>query len=456
MIQSRVERPAGRTKYPVLALLLAALLSASLMLTPKPAHAADLTVNNNVDPGDGACNSSCTLRDAILAANANTGADTIRFDILNIPGTDVKTIRPNSALPAISEQVTIDGYTQPGASPNTLAKSSNAKLMVELDGTNAGESANGLTIRADDVVVRGLAINRFSREGVFVSEGRDALSGQPFEPSRVKVEGNFIGTDATGTLDRGNGFSGVSLSPGENSTVGGTSPAARNVISGNGLEGVRITGDFNRANDNRVEGNLIGTKKDGVSALGNDGHGLIVGSLRNTVGGTTLGAANTIAFNGDDGVLIFGRFDPVLGNSIFSNAGLGIDLAGGSEDAAGHTANDPGDIDTGANSLQNCPVLTSAVTAGGSTTIKGTLNSTASSLKIATFTIQFYSNPAGTDEGKKLIGQTSVTTDSSGKASFTFKPASAVPASRTITATATRSSLGDTSEFSVSKKVVAP
>jgi hypothetical protein len=89
--------------------------------------------------------------------------------------------------------------------------------------------------------------------------------------------------------------------------------------------------------------------------------------------------------------------------------------------------------------------------ASGKSTIKGKLNSNASQ----TYTVEFYSNPAGTDEGKKFIGQKSVTTDSSGNASFTFSPATKVPAGPAITATATNGSTGDTSEFSAPRKVVA-
>ena len=135
----------------------------------------------------------------------------------------------------------------------------------------------------------------------------------------------------------------------------------------------------------------------------------------------------------------------VLQNSIFANGGLGIDLG---DD--GLTANDPGDADTGPNGLQNKPVVRSAKTGALKTTIGARLNSTPN----RTFTVQFFSNPAGGDEGKKFIGQKSVITDASGNVTFSFSPSQKVDAGRTVTATAT-SPAGNTSEFSAPRTVAS-
>ena len=204
-------------------------------------------------------------------------------------------------------------------------------------------------------------------------------------------------------------------------------------------------------------GNLIGTEADGISPLGNfNDAGISIISPNNTIGGNAAGAANTIAFNNIEGVRIQSLPDEeatgnrILRNSIFSNGRLGIDLVGGAQNAAGATANDPGDTDTGPNNLQNKPVLTSAVTSGGVTTIQANLNSTPDS----TFVIRFFSNPSG-NEGKQFIGQKSVTTDSNGNVSFSFSSTTAVPTGQTVTATAT-SSGGDTSEFSAPREVTRP
>ena len=107
---------------------------------------ATFTVTNTSDAGAG------SLRQAILDANANLGTDVVTF---NIAASGVQSIRPGSALPAITDPVIIDGYTQPGASPNTLVSGGNAVLKIELDGILAGD-AFGLHITAGHSKVRGL------------------------------------------------------------------------------------------------------------------------------------------------------------------------------------------------------------------------------------------------------------------------------------------------------------
>ena len=206
-------------------------------------------------------------------------------------------------------------------------------------------------------------------------------------------------------------------------------------------------------------GNLIGTQTDGTTPLGNTRSGVkIAGGSNNAVGDGSSGGANTIAFNGipnsgTGGVEIQesgqggnANGNRVLSNSIFSNVGLGIVLGNN----LFQTPNDTGDADAGPNNGQNFPVITSAKTAT-TTTIAGKLNSTPGK----SFTVQFFANPAGGDEGKKFIGQKTLTTDTSGNASFTFKPASKVATGKTITATATNASSGDTSEFSAPRKVTS-
>jgi hypothetical protein len=283
--------------------------------------------------------------------------------------------------------VTIDGYSQPGASENTLTQGSDAVLKIEISGANTdvAELPEGLVIGsgASNSVVRGLVINRFYAEGI-------RLNG-----SNNKVEGNFIGTNVAGTADLGNATHGVVVGIGTaGNTIGGTSPEDRNVISGNGNYGVVL----HQTGSNKVRGNLIGTAKDGTSPLGNFLHGVTIQGNNNSVGGTTSGAANTIAFSGSDGVLVsLGFGHRILRNSIRSNGALGIDLNGGLEVGGGITANDPKDPDTGANRLQNFPVLASATTSGNETTVKGKLNSRPE----RKFTVQFFSNfpLANVDEG---------------------------------------------------------
>jgi len=234
--------------------------------------------------------------------------------------------------------------------------------------------------------------------------------------------------------------------------VGGTTAAARNVISGNKEDGL----DILSGTGNEVLGNRIGTTANGTGALPNAIDGVFVQGSGNFVGDGTAAGSNTVAFNGDDGVQVQGGVGNAISrNSIFSNAGIGIDLAGGFEDAAGNTANDPGDLDNGPNGLQNKPVISSAKTSSTKTTIAGKLASAPNT----TYTIEFYSNPSG-DEGKKFVGLKSiVNTDSAGNVTFTFSTSTKIPVGQTVTATARSvnldASIGDTSEFSAARKVAS-
>jgi uncharacterized repeat protein (TIGR01451 family) len=176
-----------------------------------------IVVTNTSDSGAG------SLRQAILDSNATAGTkETITF---NIAGAGLHTISPASALPDITDPLIIDGYTQPGSSVNTSTTGSNAVLLIELDGAGAGSS--GLSITGGGSTVRGLVINRFSSFGI-------AISGA----GGNTVAGNFIGTNAAGTTDLGNGQSGVFIEGASNNLVGGLTAGAGNVIAFNSGKGI--------------------------------------------------------------------------------------------------------------------------------------------------------------------------------------------------------------------------
>jgi hypothetical protein len=512
-------------------LLVATMVLTSMIAAASPARASTtFVVNGTGDAPDASTTASacdtdtsttgkqCTLRAAIEQANATAGADAINFDI---PGTGVKTISPASDLPNITDQVSIDGYTQTGATPNTRAVGNDAALKVQLNGTNA--DAVGIEIDgngASNSLIRGLVINRFGSSSIDVFSSSIA----PSSPSTgVRIQGNFLGTDPTGTLDRGNGGAGVSvfsndisgtviggttpadrnlvsgnhtgvdmgdqsadlvlsqsirvqgnylgtdrngtkdlgndldgifLEGASGATIGGKTAASRNVVSGNGAEGVELF----HVSGTKVLGNRIGTSASGTGALGNDLGGVFVGggdrSSSNEIGDGTAAGSNTIAFNDRDGAEIAsGTGNKICHNSVFSNAGLGIDLRGPGEDFSTSvpTKNDAGDTDDGPNNLQNKTVLTSAKTVSGKTTIAGKLESTAGQ----TFTVEFYANPDDTNEGKTFLGEKTITTTVDGIRSFTFSPATAVKAGQAITATATNDSTHDTSEFSAPRTVAS-
>jgi len=415
-----------------------------------------LTVNSTADavdasPGDSVCQTStaneCTLRAAIMEANALAGPEIITFSIPVATDsgcndvTGVCTIQPASALPAITGLVTIDGYTQPGAIPNTNGPGFglNTVLKIELDGISAGVVAAGLDIAAGNITIRGLAINRFTGDGIRLISGSNV------------IEGNFIGTDASGTLDLGNSDDGVEINGGVSNIIGGVTPAAANVISGNGKAGVFII--HVAATGNLVRGNLIGTDITGTLALGNTSSGVFItfDASNNTIGGTASAAGNTIAFN-NRGVFVFsGTDNAILSNSIFSNSGLGIELDGASQ---GVTPNDLADPDTGANNRQNFPVLNTAVSDVG-TTIDGALNSSATTI----FRLEFFSNTtcdsSGNGEGESFLGSTTVTTDINGNGTFIASLSATAPVGHFITATATDPN-GNTSEFSECIGAVPP
>ncbi|MDA1250804.1 MAG: DUF4347 domain-containing protein [Planctomycetota bacterium] len=262
------------------------------------------------------------------------------------------------------------------------------------------------------------------------------------------IVSNLIGLNLAGTGAIANGAGGISLFGGARATtIGGTTAAHRNVISGNNGAGIRISDSGTQTIT--VAGNFIGTDASGMLNLGNALDGILVtnGAHSNTIGGEVAGAGNLIAFNDHNGVnVVNGATNAIVRNSIHSNVLLGINLG-----TAGVTANDSGDGDTGANSLQNFPVLTSAVTTGTQITISGTLNSTAST----SFRIEFYSNATGDGtghgEGQMLIGVTDVTTDGLGNASFSPTFTATISAGSAISATVSRLDTGDapieTSEF---------
>lgn len=573
------------------------------------AQAAPFSVTNTNDTGGG------SLRQAILDANANPGLDAINF---NIPGGGIKTITPAGALPEITEAVTIDGYSQPGATANTLLVGNDAVILIELNLVNDA-SLFGLKVSGGATTIRGLAINRGGQaitlegtggnnvEGCFIGTDaggtqdlgnatgvyvdapnntiggtlpaqRNLISGNPSHavyfstgtgqllqgnyigtdkngmaaiggggvavvgnsgvtiggasaatanlisgngstgivinstaPSVVQgnfigtnaagtaalgnignggihifnsdgnliggttagagnlisgnapfgilivggstntVQGNFVGTNAAGTAAIGNG-AGVSIEgASHDNLVGGTAAASRNLISGNVGSGVVINIAANNF-ANRVEGNFIGTQANGTSALGNGSAGIgVTSGVNQSIGGAAAGAGNIIAFNGGGGVLVAGTAAgiAILGNQIHDNGKLGIDLYNGGlfGNLGGEvTPNDACDADTGPNNLQNYPEVTSVSSAGGITSIAGTLNSVAN----VTYRLEFFANnpadPSGFGEGQSFVGTTNVTTGANCNASFNVNVPQ-IAAGQRVTATATDPN-GNTSEFS--------
>ncbi len=245
------------------------------------------------------------------------------------------------------------------------------------------------------------------------------------------IQGNTIGLDIDGEGMLGNGGTGVA---GTRIVLGGSDPLAGNLISANA--GIGVTA----GTDSVVLGNRIGVTASG-GAAGNGDHGVWIVGARVALGGTATGEGNVIAHNSGDGVAVtdFGLINTISGNSIFGNDGLGIDI-----DDDGVTANDPGDSDVGTNDLQNFPVLTAAD--GGLSAVSGVLDGGGG----LTHVIEVFSSPdcdaSGHGEGKTFLGSGMVTTSGSGDVAFMVTTAP-FAAGVSITATATNPG-GSTSEFS--------
>ena len=251
----------------------------------------------------------------------------------------MQTISLLSALPIIADPVIIDGTSQPGFAVGAP--------VIELNGASAGSFTNGLHITAGGSTVRGLVINRFFNNGILLLTNGGNV-----------IEGNFIGLGADGATDLSNAANGITVSTGSNSnTIGGTTAAQRNVVSGNSINGITLAGGVSA---NIVRGNYVGTNAAGTAPVANDENGIELNNASgNTIGGTAAGAGNLVAFNTTDGVTVTnGTGNSILSNSIHSNGTtanhLGIDLNGD-----GVNPNDANDADTGANNLQNFPVLAS-------------------------------------------------------------------------------------------------
>ena len=222
--------------------------------------------------------------------------------------------------------------------------SGTAALGSQQNGVNLGRSSNTIGGTTPG------AVNVISGNGA----GVVAFGSGNF------ILGNFIGTDVSGTRALGNSSCGVAASFGDSITIGGTTAGAGNVISGN-LRGVLVI----QSTGTVIEGNFIGTDASGSSPLGNTENGVELGSNSEQ----TIGPHNVIAFNGGQGVQVeSGLGNRITANSIFSNGSLGVGLGG----FGSPKRNDPGDADTGPNNLQNYPIINSVSVSGGNTTIAGT------------------------------------------------------------------------------------
>jgi hypothetical protein len=498
-----------------------------------------------------------SLRWAINQVNTDSTDSAAQPDIINFnitlasdtaaggtgfnANTGVATIQPQSILPTITNPVIIDGYT-PGASANNMTIGDNAVLNIVLDGSGAATPGaapaldNGLVIAGGNTTVEGLMIQNFST-AINLASGNNLVAGDSFQVTtpflsapwlgltgavnvsagsdntiggttpaarnligggnlvgiRVRggqgtlIEGNYIGTDASGSTGIWDGSIGVWVNVSD-TTIGGTSAAAANLISGWNQSDVQLGGG---SNGTVVEGNYIGTDASGSAALagGVTATGARILTSDNTIGGTVPGAGNTIAFCGLAGVLVQtgtsgnsiegnaidfndgpgvwvagDQFGSSVGNSIeanaiYANADRGIALGTGPGGIFGpdpYSTGTPNGLQTWPNNSQIYPVLTSATSSSTDTVVTGTFSEAAE--PNTTLTIDFYANPvadpSGYGQGQTYLGSTTVTTDGNGNATFSVDFAVGNLGGQWVTATATDPG-GNTSEFSADTPILA-
>jgi hypothetical protein len=474
----------NRTRRRILPAALAFFLFGALSATRADTYI--VTGTNPSGPG--------SLAQAITDSNAHTGQDTIVF---NIPGTGVHLIDlSQSSLPEITDSVIVDGYTQPGAQPNTLSVGNNAVILIQLDGGSLKSNRRGLVISGSNCIVRGLSITGcqwdpssdpffFRVTGGF---GIDLLS-----PGTGNViQGNFIGLNPDGVTPIAN-YVGIRID-GPQSVIGGTDPAARNVISGN-TSASEIT--FN-GSGTAFRGNYIGTDLTGMKAAGNQ-TGLKLGANDLVIGGVTPGAGNVISGNQYDGidfgfsvayrsyssangVLIQGNLIGTTadGTGPLGNGGAAIQigrganaLIGGLDPGAGNviafntegvTVLSGGSFGTGdsilsnsiysnrshgitlarpeSNNGQTFPVVSSATISNSTATLRGTLDSTPST----DFVVQFFADSQSLTTSKQTyLGSIDVVTDDNGHA--TFRATVPITDSNVVFNATATDSAGNTSEF---------
>jgi len=285
------------------------------------ADAATFTVTSAANGGGG------SLRNAITAANLNPGADTIAF---NITGAGVHRISLTSALPPITGQITINGYSQSGASANTFANGDNAVILIEIDGSaipTTNTDPVGLLIQGDNSIVRGLSmLGFFFRESVNITHGAGIrVSGA----SGVQVVGNWVGLAADGVTGIPNG-TGIELFDAPDAVVGTSAVADRNIVSGNS-NGIGIH-DATTTNVD-VKDNYIGLLPGGnaVAKFSTPGSTFVCsGNCFDGISLQNAAAAAIGGFNNERNVIGGGNAGIVLltasDNFIVNNTiGLGID-----------------------------------------------------------------------------------------------------------------------------------
>ncbi len=320
-------------------------------------------------------------------------------------------------------------------------------------GVNTGETG-ALPNEGDGILIENAASNIIGgKDSANVISGNKGsgikISGET--SAQNTIQANVIGADMAAKKIIGNESNGILISGAPKNLIGGDEKPLGNVITGSGMNGVQIEG--NQARGNAVMMNIIGVH-DQVSTMTNALHGILIAesAWENVIGGDEK-TSNTICFNGGNGIAVCsGSRNPLFINSIFKNNGLGIDLG-----CDGVTENDALDEDSGANNLQNYPLLITAIYEAGNLEISGTLHSKPESQYLVHFYANNEMNASGHGEGYILAGKDTLTTDADGNADFNLLlETKGVFGGMFLSTTATDMATSDTSEFSGCVMILDP
>ncbi|HTS15966.1 MAG TPA: HYR domain-containing protein [Verrucomicrobiae bacterium] len=386
----------------------------------------------------------------------NGGTNSFANNFLVNNGTAILVLGSNNTFSAnVISNNSADAVSVVGANNSFLGNlvSSNAANGIAISGNNnsfssnnaiSANGVNGVSISGGSNSVVSSSISSNNQDGVLaLGTGGNVLSNDTV--SLNGAVGVFLAEGAdtvVGSTIVSNSGDGVLVSSSAN-TVGGSFSGAGNVISANASNGIDIAGAVITNSPtppptvNVVQGNFIGTDRTGTNNLGNVLSGILIDgtftqTLDNVVGGTSPGQGNVIAFNGSNGVTVVSNAlsNAIFGNSVFTNAALGIELV------------------NGANNAQIFPTLTAALCSNAGVLVDGSITTPAPS---NTVHLEFFSDlacdPSGFGQGQTFLGFTDVVSDTNGLATFAAAFTNFDLVGQFVTATASDSS-SNTSEFS--------
>ncbi len=419
--------------------------------------------NDGVETGGTGAGNVLQANHIGLGANGITAMPNGRHGIVLYNGANNTVIGGDATL---GEGNVISANTQEGIHLNGNLNVATTANVIR--GNRIGTDASGLIDRGNGTygitVFNGTSATDIGgpaagHGNVISGNGTDGIYLDGAGTVGTTIRSNMIGVGSDGLTSIPNGDRGVQIESGANGTIVGT-VGAGNVIAANANDGIIIGDGSNPGTGTTgtvVEANMIGVGVDGTTPRGNGTNGVRVTTEDDhRIGGTAAGAGNVIAHNTGRGVAIQNSTatrNAILGNSIYSNGEIGIDL-----NLNGVTLNDPGDVDGGANDSLNFPVITSAETSGIIVTLNGTFDVPAGSYRFEIFRNPSGADPTGYGEGQELVGTSTLSHSGAGPQGWGGAFVGSVGDTVTVTVTEDLGGgvYGSTSEFSLARVATAP